>query len=861
MSNTEQYTVGWICALQTEYVAARAFLDKRHDPPETLSPNDNNHYTLGEIRGHQIVIAVLPDGEYGTSSAACVARDMLHSFPNVRFGLMVGIGGGVPTKQDIRLGDIVVSSSRSGHGGLLQYDFGKEVQDQEFHQTGFLNQSPLILRTAVAGLQAQYEEEGHQLKDYIKNVLEGNKRLRGKYAQPPTESDRLYKSQYTHQDYQSNCAELCDNTNLIFRTQRAEDEDNPAIHYGLIASGNRLIKDAIFRDKLAAEQGVLCFKMEAAGLINHFPCLVICGVCDYADSHNNKEWQGYAAMMAAAYAKDLLHQIVSQRVKHERRASEAMREIQGQLKDVSINIDRILDTTSESALDIRSMAQIVDLKELPVAEGAEFGTYMDQHEDECLPGTREELLRNIDEWAISPESKCIFWLNGSAGTGKSTISRTVAKSFGKRGLLGASFFFKRGEGDRSNATRFFPTITRQLFIQIPEIQPVTMHVLKDDLRISAKSLKEQFDKLVLQPLLSFEESNFPTRTVVITIDALDECENDNDIHVILQLLPQLKQVRLVHLRIFVTSRPELPIRLGFQDEVGDDHQDFILQQIPEPIIQHDISLFFKHKLLRIQKKRSLQQDWSGDSKTQALIKMSVPLFIFAATICCILLDYQWDPEDSLKEILIHQTDTSKLNGTYLPPLSNDCIFIGDFEMVGAKTPWPALSGVPEAANSPNQNFLTCVLNLHADAKSFISHNEQAGKQLPKPVIDFFEQVVTYCGFMQRQTTDILDRNAHLGPELASIKQTLQNVQQHTHSTQSSIRNQSHQSWASVVRNAPPPAHTISTHDASSTAPATPSELSKDREVIVKLRDAGAQKTYRKKSSAEIKEKAERDIVN
>ncbi|KAI9044910.1 putative RNA-directed DNA polymerase from transposon X-element [Aspergillus affinis] len=154
-------------------------------------------------------------------------------------------------------------------------------------------------------------------------------------------------------------------------------------------------------------------------------------------------------------------------------------------------------------------------------------------------------------------------------------------------------------------------------------------------------------------------------------------------------------------------------------------------------------------------------------------------------------------------------------------------------MVGAKTPWPALSGIPEATNSLNQNFLTCVLNLHVDAKSFISHNEQAGKQLPKPVIE----------------------NAHLGPELASIKQTLQNVQQHTHSTQSSIRNQSHKSWASVVKNAPPPAHTISSHGSSSTAPATPSEPSKDREVIVKLRDVGAQKTYRKKSSAEIKDKA------
>ena len=172
MSDPDQYTVGWICALQTEYVAARAFLDKKHSLPETLSPNDNNHYTLGKIGGHQVVIAVLLDGEYGISSAAGVARDMVHSFPNICFGLMVGIGGGVPTKHDIRLGDVIVSSSRNGQGGLLQYDFGKEIQGQKFRQTGFLNQPPPILRAAVSGLQAQYEEEGHRLKESIHAVKE-----------------------------------------------------------------------------------------------------------------------------------------------------------------------------------------------------------------------------------------------------------------------------------------------------------------------------------------------------------------------------------------------------------------------------------------------------------------------------------------------------------------------------------------------------------------------------------------------------------------------------------------------------------------------------------------------------------------
>jgi nucleoside phosphorylase len=155
MSNPKDYTVGWICAIVTEYVAAQAFLDKEHGRPEKVSPSDNNNYALGEIAGHNVVIAVLPGGEYGTSSAASVARDMLHSFPNVRIGLMVGIGGGAPSqKHDIRLGDIVVSTSRDGTGSVFQYDFGKAVQGQSFCSTGFLNQPPTILRTAVGGLKS-----------------------------------------------------------------------------------------------------------------------------------------------------------------------------------------------------------------------------------------------------------------------------------------------------------------------------------------------------------------------------------------------------------------------------------------------------------------------------------------------------------------------------------------------------------------------------------------------------------------------------------------------------------------------------------------------------------------------------------
>jgi nucleoside phosphorylase len=324
----DTYTVGWICAIETEYVAAQVFLDEKHGGPKYVSPNEHNDYTLGRFGQHNTVIAVLPDGEYGTSSAARVASRMLLSFPNVRIGLMVGIGGGAPSpKHDIRLGDVVVSATRDGKGGVFGYDFGKTIQGQEFQTTGFLNQPPEIMRVAMSGLKAQYEIEGHQLEENINEVLEKKPRLRKKYKRPNASSDRLYKSTAVHPIItEASCVAVCgdDPSKLISRPERPEEEDNPAIHYGLIASANHLMKDATIRDRFGAEKDVLCFEMEAAGLMNHFPCLVIRGICDYSDTHKNKEWQGYAAMVAAAYAKDLLNRIPPNKVEAERKISDVL---------------------------------------------------------------------------------------------------------------------------------------------------------------------------------------------------------------------------------------------------------------------------------------------------------------------------------------------------------------------------------------------------------------------------------------------------------------------------------------------------------------------------------------------------------
>ncbi|KAF6834014.1 Kinesin light chain 5 [Colletotrichum musicola] len=432
MADSKAYTVGWICALPTEFVAAQAFLDEEHDDCPPVAQNDNNNYALGKIGRHNVVIAVLPDGEYGTNAAGAVARDMLHSFPNVRIGLMVGIGGGAPSSRyDVRLGDVVVSSREGGKGGVFQYDFGKAVQNQDisFQHTGFLNQPPTLLRTAVSALKSRYRRKGHQLNNAIDEALERWPRLRGEYSRPPLASDRLYRSEITHPYSSEGCAQVCsdDPVDLIPRAKRGEHTDDPAIHYGLIACANQLMKNAMLRDKLATEYDVVCFELEAAGLMNHFPCIVIRGICDYSDSHKNKEWQGFAAMTASAYAKDLLRQIPPNRIE----AEKPIREVLGCIHE---DVQRLNQTTNETKMAVEIMHSeqrdfLIDLRQgvqdLKLSKVEDLLIACNPHFVVPFPSdpdfvNRSDIWTWIEEQYAGPESR--FALVGLGGFGKSQMA-------------------------------------------------------------------------------------------------------------------------------------------------------------------------------------------------------------------------------------------------------------------------------------------------------------------------------------------------------------------------------------------------------------------------------------------------------
>lgn len=296
----DHYNVGWICALPLELAAAKAMLDEIH--PRLPQPlHDHNSYVLGKIAGHNIALACLPSGIYGTTSASVVAEQMLSTFPSIRFGLMVGIGGGAPSPQaDIRLGDVVVSRPTGLLPGVVQYDYGKTIASGCFERTGTRNLPPRILLTALSDVQSQHMTGKTEFHEFLLEALQS---VGGPvFFYPGQERDQLFKAAY-FQGVSTDCVN-CDPSELISRNPRPHD--TPEVHYGIIASGNQVMKNGQIRDNLAQSLGILCFEMEAAGLMDHFPCLVIRGICDYSDSHKNKIWQGYAALTAAAYAKELL---------------------------------------------------------------------------------------------------------------------------------------------------------------------------------------------------------------------------------------------------------------------------------------------------------------------------------------------------------------------------------------------------------------------------------------------------------------------------------------------------------------------------------------------------------------------------
>jgi energy-coupling factor transporter ATP-binding protein EcfA2 len=229
---------------------------------------------------------------------------------------------------------------------------------------------------------------------------------------------------------------------------------------------------------------------------------------------------------------------------------------------------------------------------LKIAEDAIYDSYTEGASPSCLQGTRVELLRQVCDWIADLKGKRIFWLCGKAGTGKSTLSRSVAQMLKDKGRLGATFFFSRGHADRSHARLFFPTIARQLTEKLPGLGDAIVAALEKDSSLCGSHLRKQFDELLLNPMLSGLQNNILKNDVFLVMDALDECEDSEAVTTILRLLKQIETITTARVRIFVTSRPEMPILSVFDDMSKNLYQDIQLEEAQAPSIRSDLLMLF-----------------------------------------------------------------------------------------------------------------------------------------------------------------------------------------------------------------------------------------------------------------------------
>ncbi|KAG2421579.1 hypothetical protein HFD88_005554 [Aspergillus terreus] len=542
------YKIAWICALPIELAAAKSLLDDIHKSPP--QPTDRNAYTLGSMYGHNIAIACLQSGVYGTTSAASVAAQMKQTFPSIEFGLIVGVGGGVPRTADVRLGDVVVSTPTGQFGGIIQYDYGKSCQYGSFERIGSLNKPYPPLLVAVSRLRGDYFLCDTQISKIMSDVLGHHTDA---FSRP--DEDWLFQPTYGHRGGSGDCSS-CDKNHLVLRGRRASNE--PHIHYGLIASGDRVIKDAQMRDSYAEDLPILCFEMESAGIMDQLPCLVIRGICDYCDSHKQKDWQGYAALAAAAYGKKLLSIVPL--------AKDLVAYEQGMLFP-SLWFHSL--TGGGSELLEKEKEFLGDLS-MTDPQGAVNSFKRDK--GNRAPGTCSWFLESAElkSWFQRDKGPArnksnVLWLYGNPGTGKSTMAVTLAEELSEKDYFSTenkvlSLYFCAARSDcQGKAT----SVLRGLLYQIISERPELIRRILPKYEIQKERLFTSFDALWALLMDLGRVTGGPE--IYCIVDALDECES-HDREIILRQIEQSfhgsRSEGYVPPRVyfFITSRPYPEIR-------------------------------------------------------------------------------------------------------------------------------------------------------------------------------------------------------------------------------------------------------------------------------------------------------------
>lgn len=286
---------------------------------------------------------------------------------------------------------------------------------------------------------------------------------------------------------------------------------------------------------------------------------------------------------------------------------------------------------------------------------ATFDAANKEHVPGCLPGTRVEVLREIQQWIDGDNPKRLYWLNGMAGTGKSTIALTLARTYKraeKETRLGGTFFFSRGGGDLASAGRFAATMASQLADVSPNLRKLIENAIESTSRLESLSIRMQWEKLIIEPLSELYGNHTQESTpLLLIVDALDECNNTKDVKILIECLEALTSIESTRCRVFITSRPDQPIQAGLRSSSSPSRENFVLHDIARTIVDQDLNLYYRDQLTDIKVRMRLDDNLFSENTIDRLVERSQGLFIHAATVCRFVRDGSYLAIERLQRLL------------------------------------------------------------------------------------------------------------------------------------------------------------------------------------------------------------------
>ncbi|KAL4951759.1 hypothetical protein BDW69DRAFT_186071 [Aspergillus filifer] len=509
------YTVAWIAPLEIEVQAAKHMLDKVHTGGFPVGPGDDYLFYAGEIHGHNVVIATFAAGQqYGTSSATSLAIHIKKFFPNLWFGLLVGVAAGLPNlscspARDIRLGDVIIAYSPPGgdYPAIIPYGLGKQKGDGGFEllcNGHSLRPTERIVGSAIAKIKAE-RQEAQVILGHYRDIPE----TATKFPDPGQENDLHYLS----------------SNNLLVPRQRRPDAERTRVWYGSIGSGDQLLKSSRDRDELRDRYNVIGLEMEAAGVMNEIPVGNIRGVCDYGDERKNKEWQPYAAVMAAAFAKTVLLEITP--------------------KSATQSASARTDFTDKAKACLRDLLVADSETELRRLEATKGGLLDDSFQ--WVLGNAE-----FQKWRSSHQSQ-LLWIKGDPGKGKTMliigIIKELVQEIQARSLeLIAYFLCQATDPKLNNAT----SILRSLIYMLIRQQPYLISYLQERYDTNLKLFENGNIFYSLSVVFENMLHNSTHAVTYLLVDALDECETG--LSDLLKLIARTKSVSVTQVKWIVSSR-------------------------------------------------------------------------------------------------------------------------------------------------------------------------------------------------------------------------------------------------------------------------------------------------------------------